>query len=70
MPIYREHRYRLVVEYENPGDRPDPGPGMGEIGGLILVAADAEWPPLDRTSPAYVADLTNTLEAPEKIQGH
>ena len=45
---------------------------MGEIGGILLASGDAEWPELDRRDPDYMADLKNTLEAPEKLalQGH
>ncbi len=68
--IYKDHQYRIVVEYENPTDSYDPERGMGEIGGVILASGDAEWPELDRLDPIFVADLTNTLEAPEKLQGH
>ncbi len=67
--IYKDHEYRIVVEYENATDRYDPEPGMGEIGGLILASGGAEWPVFDRHHPTYVADLTNTLEAPQKLQG-
>jgi hypothetical protein len=70
VPIYKDHRYRLVVEYENKTDSYDPEPGMGEIGGAIIVSVDAEWPELDRQNALYVADLMNTLEAPHKLQGH
>ncbi len=72
LKIYKDHQYRIVVEYENATDSYDPEPGMGEIGGILLASGDAEWPELDRRDPDYMADLKNTLEAPEKLalQGH
>lgn len=69
--IRPDHVYRIEVVYENPLDVPAPGGGMGEIGGVILVDKDVAWPPFDRTSPVYVADLVNTLTAPERLDhGH
>ncbi|MFQ5689267.1 MAG: hypothetical protein ACE5HQ_03230 [Gemmatimonadota bacterium] len=70
IPIHRDHQYRIVVAYDNPTGRPDPEPAMGEIGGILLADPGARWPALKKDDPAYVADLTNTLEAPEKLQGH
>lgn len=70
IPLFRDHRYRLVVEYANDTDRHNPEPGMGEIAGLILASADAGWPELDRESWIYMADLANTLQAPRMLQGH
>ncbi len=63
MRIRRDHTYRIVVQYHNPTDAPVPDGGMGALGGIIL-AGEAEWPPLDRTAAAYAEDLRNTLEAP------
>lgn len=68
--IWKDHTYRIEVVYENPLDRPAPGRGMGVLGGIVLAAADAEWPPVDRYDPAYVADLRNTLEEPLRDSGH
>lgn len=65
-----DHTYRIHVEYENPLSRPTPDGGMGEIGGVIWASKDIVWPELRRDDPAYVADLINTLEAPEKAGGH
>ncbi len=65
--IYKDHQYRILVEYENSTDSFNPEPGMGEIGGMLLASGDAEWPELDRRDPDYMADLNNTLEAPEKL---
>ena len=65
-----DHVYRIHVEYDNPLDHPAPDGGMGEIGGVIWVARDVVWPDFERDDPVYVADLINTLEAPEKAGGH
>ena len=61
--IYTDQLYRIEVEYDNPLDVPAPGGGMGEIGGVILVARGIAWPRLERTDPSYAADLENTLTA-------
>lgn len=65
-----EHTYRIYVEYENPMSHPTPDGGMGEIGGVIWASKDVVWPEFRRDDPVYVADLINTLEAPEKAGGH
>jgi hypothetical protein len=65
-----DHTYRIYVEYENPMTHPTPDGGMGEIGGVIWASKDVVWPELQRDDPVYVADLINTLEAPEKAGGH
>ena len=68
--VVPDHVYRIHVEYENPMAHPTPDGGMGEIGGVIWVSKDAVWPEFERHNPVYVADLINTLEAPEKAGGH
>ncbi len=68
--ITPEHTYRIYVEYENPMPHPTPDGGMGEIGGVIWASKDVVWPKVSRDDPIYVADLINTLEAPEKAGGH
>ena len=65
-----DHTYRIYVEYENPMTHPTPDGGMGEIGGVIWASKDVVWPEFSRTDPVYVADLINTLEAPEQAGGH
>lgn len=67
--IFRDHTYRVVVVYENPTDRPTPDGGMGALGGIVMPLGEQEWPELDPDDPQYLADLRNTLAAPEKL-GH
>lgn len=68
--VVPDHVYRIYVEYENPMPHPAPDGGMGAIGGVIWVSKDVVWPEFERHNPVYVADLINTLEAPEKAGGH
>lgn len=68
--IFPDRVYRIEVEYDNPLDRPAPDGGMGAIGGVVWIAEHADWPAFDRQNEAYLADLTNTLRAPERLQGH
>lgn len=68
--IYADHTYRIEVEYENPLDTAAPDGGMGAIGGVVWVGKDVEWPEFDRTDERYLADLENTLTAPERLHGH
>ena len=68
--VIPDHVYRIYVEYENPMPHPAPDGGMGEIGGVIWVSKDVVWPEFERHNSIYVADLINTLEAPEKAGGH
>lgn len=69
--IHPDHVYRIEVVYDNPLDAPAPDGGMGEIGGVIMVDKKVAWPEFDRTNPIYVADLSNTLTAPERLDhGH
>lgn len=68
--IRPDHVYRITVEYDNPTGEPAPDGGMGEIGGIVWAAKDADWPAFNADDPQYVADLINTLEAPEKLGGH
>lgn len=67
--IHRDHVYRISVRYRNPTDEPAPDGAMGALGGIVL-ADRAEWPELDRTDVAYVADLRNTLEKPTEAHDH
>jgi len=68
--IYADHVYRIEVEYDNPLDVAAPDGGMGAIGGAVWVGKDVEWPDFDRTDEDYVADLANTLTAPDRLHGH
>jgi|GEM_PF-1056948 len=68
--IYADHTYKIEAEYDNPTDQPAADGGMGAIGGVIWVGKDVEWPEFDRTNDTYIADLTNTLTAPERMHGH
>jgi len=61
--IFTDQLYRIEVEYDNPLDVPAPGGGLGEIGGVILVARGIAWPRLERTDPSYAADLESTINA-------
>jgi len=70
LELHRDHRYRVEVVYENPGDAPSPLGGMGVVAGVVMPAAEAEWPDLERTHPAYREDLTNHVTAPERLKGH
>jgi hypothetical protein len=69
--LQADHTYRIAVDYTNPTENTIGGGGMGAIGGVAWIPRDTEWPTLDKTNPVYIADLTNTLEAPEKLaHGH
>ena len=61
--IFTDQVYRIEVEYDNPLDMPAPGGGMGQIGGVILVAKGIAWPHLEPTNPSYAADLESTINA-------
>jgi hypothetical protein len=67
--IRKDHRYRVTVVYENPTGKPSPHGGMGVVAGVVL-APDAQWPPLDRADRSYVADLKETLELPFRKDHH
>lgn len=60
-----DHTYRATVVYENPTDQPAPHGGMGVIAGVVH-ASERDWPGFDRSNPAYLADLWNTVTAPER----
>ena len=66
--IFKDHVYRITVQYTNPHDEPTPDGGMGALGGIVW-ADEAAWPPFNRNDVVYAEDLKNTLEAPEKL-GH
>lgn len=69
IPLERSHTYRIVVEYDNPLDRPAPDAGMGAIGGIVLAESGAVFPALDPQNEDYVRDLKNTMESPS-LMGH
>jgi len=68
--IRKDHTYRAEVVYENPLDRPAPGRGMGVVAGIVAAPEDAPWPEFERTDPAYLEDMRNTLTAPHRMDGH
>lgn len=67
--LHADHRYRVSVVYRNPTDRPAPHGGMGVVGGLVRVE-DGSWARADRSDPAYLADLWNTVTGPERARRH
>jgi hypothetical protein len=67
--LEKGRRYRALVVYDNTSGKPAPHGGMGVVAGIVL-AQNAQWPPLDRNDPAYVTDLQNTLDAPKKQHAH
>jgi hypothetical protein len=68
--IFSDHTYRISVEYEVGEGEVAPDGGMGTIGGVVWVDKDTEWPEFDRGDDMYVADLINTLAAPDNLGGH
>ncbi|MFW6192034.1 MAG: hypothetical protein ACOC83_00995 [Gemmatimonadota bacterium] len=63
--VEADHTYRATVVYENPTDEPAPHGGMGVIAGVVHTS-EREWPGFDRQDPTYLADLWNTVTAPER----
>lgn len=70
IPVRPDHRYRVEVVYHNPTDRSSPLGGMGVVAGVVMPAADASWPRLDRSDQAYCLDLMNHMTAPQRLSGH
>lgn len=68
--IFADHTYRISVEYDVGPDEVAPDGGMGTIGGVVWVDKDTEWPAFDDGDDMYVADLINTLAAPDNLHGH
>jgi len=66
--IYKDHRYRVTVEYNNTTDQATPHGGMGVVGGVVL--SSETWPVLDKAHPDYVTDLQNVVTAPFRGGGH
>jgi len=66
--IYKDHVYRVTVEYDNTTDQPTPHGGMGVVGGVVV--SSQTWPVLDRNHPDYVTDLQNVVSAPFREGGH
>jgi len=67
--LHANHRYRAVVEYENPSGEPTLHGGMGVIGGIALVRGS--FPSFDRQNTDYATDLANVISAPQRAHaGH
>jgi hypothetical protein len=54
--LLAQHRYLLVVSYENPTSDSLPAV-MGVFGGLFVPDHPDQWPRLVRSDPMYLADL-------------
>lgn len=65
--LYAAHRYRALVEYDNPTTQPTLHGGMGVIGGIALVRDG--FPTFDRDNNDYTTDLANVISAPLRAQG-
>jgi hypothetical protein len=51
-----EHRYRVTVEYHNPGTETITAGGMGVVAGVFLPAGGAHWPEADVADALYTLD--------------
>ncbi len=51
-----DHRYRVTVEYHNPGTETITAGGMGVVAGVFLPAGGAHWPEADVADPLYTLD--------------
>jgi hypothetical protein len=59
--LLAQHRYLLVVSYENPTSDSLPAV-MGVFGGLFVPDHPEQWPQLVRSNPMYLADLAGWEE--------
>jgi hypothetical protein len=68
--LKRAHRYRVTVEYFNPGNTNAPQGGMGVVAGV--VATRHSWPRLERANADYQADMVNIITMPQRAMqsGH
>ncbi|MGH7471113.1 MAG: hypothetical protein ACRENP_24455 [Longimicrobiales bacterium] len=68
--LKRNHRYRVTIEYFNPGLSASPHGGMGVVAGI--VSSRAPWPRLDPTNADYRADMVNIITMPQRVaqSGH
>ncbi|HVX39999.1 MAG TPA: hypothetical protein VHB25_10535 [Gemmatimonadaceae bacterium] len=60
-PIDSSHVYRLTAIYDNPTGQTIPDGGMGVLAGVMFLSGHS-WPKIDRTDPAYLNDLRETLQ--------
>lgn len=67
--VYKDHVYRLTVQYMNPTDEDAADGAMGALGGIVVIG-DSDWPELNRYDEAYAQDLRNMLEKPNEAHGH
>jgi hypothetical protein len=59
--VEAEHRYRVIVEYDNPTGAVIPQGGMGVVGGLFAPEDPDLWPASDPTDSLYLVDLRHYL---------
>jgi hypothetical protein len=58
--IYPDHKYRVVVEYDNPTGKVIPLGGMGVVGGIFMPSAKS-WPTVDTSDRLYALDREHYL---------
>lgn len=63
--ITPEHRYRVVVEYDNPTGDTIPQGGMGVVAGLF--SPTEEWPRADTGDPDYIADRLHYMRLDDAV---
>lgn len=61
MHIVPQHRYRVIVSYDNPTGQSIPDGGMGVIGGLFVPDHGVEWPAADPRGALYQADYRHYM---------
>jgi hypothetical protein len=60
-------RYRVVAVYQNPGGRLLPMAGMAIMAGIFVPDKPSNWPSLDRSNAAFLADVAALKR---KASGH
>ena len=59
--IVPQHRYRVIVSYDNPTRAPIPDGGMGVVGGLFVPDRGVPWPAAEPSDSLYQQDYRHYM---------